>query len=229
MKKLLKNKINIEFFIVLAVAFLWNNFVYWGAKVLTQHRFHYDITSFIDEMIPFLPWTVSIYFGCYVFWFANYCLCATWEKSERNRFFCADFLAKGICFLIFVLIPTTNVRPEITETGIWGFLMNFLYTVDSADNLFPSIHCLASWLCWIGVRKNKSVSKVYSYISLFIAITICISTLTTRQHVIIDVIGGVLLAELCYFIAGHPRVSHLYSKAISKIRSLFPSKQKSDR
>jgi len=108
-------------------------------------------------------------------------------------------------------------------------LMNFLYTVDSADNLFPSIHCLASWLCWIGVRKNKSVSKVYSYISLFIAITICISTLTTRQHVIIDVIGGVLLAELCYFIAGHPRVSHLYSKAISKIRSLFPSKQKSDR
>jgi membrane-associated phospholipid phosphatase len=35
------------------------------------------------------------------------------------------------------------------------------------------------------------------------AILICISTLTTKQHVIVDVIGGVTLAELTWQLSLH--------------------------
>lgn len=227
MKKLIASKISIEAFLVLIIAFLWNNTSYLVPRLLAKNWYHYDMTTFIDELIPFLPWTVSIYFGCYIFWVVNYCICALQDESKRNRLFCADFMSKGICFLLFVLLPTTNIRPEITDTNIWGFLMDFLYNVDPADNLFPSLHCLVSWLCWAGIRSNKSIPKAYRYLSLIIAIAICISTITTRQHVIADVISGVLIAELTYFIAGYNKVSNVYGAAIQKVKSLIIKKQKS--
>lgn len=224
MKMILKNKPDfIETALILGVAFLWNEAVYLGARQIAQSWYHYDMTTAIDKLVPFLPWTVSIYFGCYLFWCINYYLCAVQKKPERDRFFCADVLAKGICFVLFLLIPTTNIRPEIIGETVWDVLMKLLYQIDTADNLFPSIHCLVSWLCWIGVRKRKDIPVLYRYFSLAMAVAVCISTLTTRQHVIADVVCGVALAEVCFILSGHTKVRGYYSTSLSFIKSkLFP-------
>lgn len=224
MKMILKNKIDFkEAALILGIAFLWNEAVYLGARQIAQSWHHYDMTTSIDRLVPFLPWTVSIYFGCYLFWCINYYLCAVQERTERDRFFCADALAKGICFVLFLLIPATNIRPEIIGETVWDTLMKMLYSVDAADNLFPSIHCLVSWLCWIGVRRQKDIPVFYRYFSLAMAMAVCISTLTTRQHVIADVVGGVVLAEVSYILAGYKKLCRYYSIGISQIkRKLFP-------
>ena len=52
--------------------------------------------------------------------------------------------------------------------------------------------------------------------SLFFAICICISTLTTKQHVIVDVIGGVGIAEGSYFVVKYG-FTGLYTRLITKI------------
>ena len=197
--------------IQLIVALLWHELVYLGARWITGDWVHYDLTTALDRKIPLVPWTIVIYFGCYLFWAVNYYLCAAQEAQERNRFFLADLLAKGICFVIFLVFPTTNVRPEIVGNGIFDHLMRFLYSVDAADNLFPSMHCLTSWLCWIGVRKRKDISRLYRRVSLEIAILVCISTLTTYQHVVADVIAGVLIAEASYWIAGRNGMRKRYN------------------
>ena len=188
-----------------------------AARLIAGEWHHYDMTTSFDSMIPFVPWTVAIYFGCYIFWGVNYYMCSRQEAGKRNRFFAADALAKAICFIIFIAIPTTNIRPEITDTGLWGFLMTFLYQIDSADNLFPSIHCLVSWLCWVGIRREASIPKVYRYFSLIMAVAVCISTLTTYQHVIVDVIGGILLAELAYHITANRKIADLYWQFIKSV------------
>lgn len=222
MIKTVKNKkASLEAALVLTLAFLWNEGVYMGGRWITQSWFHYDLTNPMDELIPFLPWTVSIYFGCYIFWGINYYLSSLQKREARDRFFCADLLAKTVCFLLFILIPTTNVRPEIAGESMWDRLMAFLYWIDDADNLFPSIHCLVSWLCWISVRDRRDISPVYRWFSLAAAAAVCISTLTTRQHVLVDVAGGVLLAELCYFVAGFPKISALYSRLIDGFKQLI--------
>lgn len=219
MEKLSKNKKKEkEIFLILLSTFLWNQSVYCGARWIANSWKHFNMTTYIDQLIPFLSWTVSIYLGCYLFWGINYFLCATQNKSERQRFFCADALAKGICFLLFLLIPTTNIRPEITGETFWDNLMILVYQLDAADNLFPSIHCLVSWLSWIGVRKRKDISIYYRYFSLVMAIAVCISTLTTKQHVIIDVIGGILLAEVSYLISGCNIIRNLVSTTLSMIK-----------
>lgn len=214
-----KKRLCLEGLVALAVTVIWNESVYLGTKVITKDWYHFDMTLPVDDLVPFLPWTVSIYFGCFVVWGINYFLCALQEKETRDRFFLGDVLAKVGCLIGFLLLPSTNVRPEITEPGLWGFVMEFLYQIDSAENLFPSIHCLVSWMCWIGVRKDPHVPKAYRWFSLLMAVAVCISTLTTRQHVIVDVIGGVFLAEFCYWLAGRGNLSVRYGNLIGKIKT----------
>ena len=202
--------------IQLIVALLWHELTYLGARWIAHDWVHYDLTTALDRMIPLVPWTIVIYFGCYLFWAVNYYLCAAQDAKERNRFFLADLFAKTVCFVLFLALPTTNVRPEIVGSGIFDHLMRFLYSVDAADNLFPSLHCLTSWLCWVGVRRQKDIPLWYRRVSLVIAILVCISTLTTYQHVVADVIAGILIAEVCYLIAGNNRMQKIYATVIGK-------------
>lgn len=202
-----------------------NNLAYFGTRFITQNKYHHDISNAFDDMIPIMAWMVVIYFACYIFWIANYIFGCQQEKEEAFRFISADFLAKVVCLICFVVYPTTNVRPEIVGTSIWDELLKFLYQIDAADNLFPSIHCLTSWFCFIAVRKNKSISIGYKIASVVMALMVCVSTLTTKQHVFIDVIGGVGLAELSYWFVNVSGFAKLYRRIVSGINSkLFASK-----
>lgn len=188
--------------IPLLLVLVWNMLLYEGSMYITRNWYHYNIESKLDQSIPLVPWTVSIYFGCYLFWAVNYVLCARQEKKEMYRFFGADMLGKLICFVVYLIFPTTNVRPEIVGNSVWDMLMRLLYEIDMPSNLFPSIHCLVSWFCFIGLRGKPNIPKWYQICSCLMAVAVFISTLTTKQHVLIDVISGVLLAEFCYFVMG---------------------------
>ena len=96
--------------------------------------------------------------------------------------------------------------------------MKLLYSVDAVDNLFPSIHCLVSWFCWIGIRKRPDIPMLQRYFSLAVAVAVCLSTLTTKQHVITDVIGGVALAKVSYISAENAQIRGVYSKSIFLIK-----------
>ncbi|MBR4414079.1 MAG: phosphatase PAP2 family protein [Aeriscardovia sp.] len=189
------------------IAIVLHTFTYFGTRLFTTGWYHYNMTTGFDNSIPFLPWTVGIYLGCYIFWAVNYMLGCTQDKENAMIFMWTEIIAKTICLVCYVVIPTTNVRPLIEGTGIFETAMLWLYSTDAADNLFPSIHCLSSWLCVIAVRNQERIPKTYKVISVILAILVCISTLTTKQHVIVDVLGGVLLAELSYKFA--PKVLRL--------------------
>lgn len=202
----------------LLISTIWNSITYFGSRIITADWHHINAETFIDSKIPFLPWTVSIYLSCYVFWIANYILGSRQDAKEAFRLISADFLAKTVCLLCFFLLPTTNVRPEVAVGGMWNRIMISLYNTDAADNLFPSIHCLTSWFCFIAVRKNKNIPKPYVVFSLLFAVSVCISTLTTKQHVIVDVIGGVGLAEGSYFVVKYG-FAEIYEKIMMKLNS----------
>ena len=181
-------------------ALLWNQLVYWGGAALAETRHHYQFSTALDRAIPLIPWTVCIYFGCYAFWALHYCLCAA-VPTRARRFFTADFIAKGVCFVFFVGLPTTMARPAVQGLNVWESLVRALYILDAPVNLFPSIHCLNSWLCWASARDIPAFSRGYKAFALCAAVAVCVSTLTLRQHVLLDVAGGILLAEVCWRLA----------------------------
>lgn len=211
MKDLINSGPHLRTWLLPLTAVIWNQAVYYGGGWLAQGAYHYDWTLSVDQAIPFLPWTVSVYFLCYLFWAGNYMLSAWQAKLYAYRFFCADFLSKGVCLVCFLFLPTTNVRPVAEGSGLWESLIRFLYQVDAPVNLFPSIHCLVSWLCWIGVRDREDIPRWYRYFSFWLAAAVCLSTLTTRQHVVIDVVGGIVLAEASWRMAGLEPVFRKYA------------------
>ena len=164
-----------------------------------------------------MPWTIIIYFGCYLFWAVNYILIARQERHRVYQFFTGDFLSRCICLVFFLVYPTTNTRPVITDAGLWNQAALWLYSVDAADNLFPSIHCLVSWFCYLGIRGNQKVPVWYQRVSMVIAVLVFVSTLLTKQHVIADVAGGIVLAELCFCIGRKTELYRIYEKFGSRI------------
>lgn len=203
--------------IPLLVAVTFNLTVYFVSRIIAGEWVHHNIESRFDKLIPLVPPTVAIYLGCYLFWIVNYMLIACQNKKEVCQFFAGDFISRIICFICYLAYPTTNTRPALGANGFWEQVMGGLYAVDAADNLFPSIHCLVSWFCFIGLLGKKTVPFWYKAASFIMASLVCISTLTTKQHVILDVIGGVLLAEVCLRIGRIPKVWKAYEKVLNKV------------
>lgn len=196
----------------LLFAFAFQCLVFSGTRLINTGWSHTDMTCALDGAVPFLPWTVSAYVGAYVFWAAGYNL-AVWRTGEHaRRFLAADILGKAVCLVCFLALPTAMTRPEIPEKAPLGWMLNIIYTLDAPDNLFPSIHCLDSWLCWASVRDQRNVPAWYRVLSLVFALAIAVSTLTTRQHVLADVMGGLALGELCWQLAGRTPIAGWYGR-----------------
>ena len=137
--------------------------------------------------------------------------------AVKYQFFTADFYARLVCMLCFIFYPTTNTRPVLTGTDIWTQAVRFLYTVDKPINLFPSIHCMASWFSCIAVRKNRKISNWYKAFSVLMTVLVVISTLALRQHVWQDAAAGILLAEVTWQISRRTNGWQIYRRLTEKI------------
>ena len=197
-----------------------NMLIYSGTMVMCADWYHYDLTTSLDQAIPLVPGWMYIYFGCFLFWTVNYIMVARINRNDPDtfyRFVAADMISRLVCGIIFMVFPTTNVRPEVTGTGFSVFLLQFLYGLDQPTNLFPSIHCLVSWFCFLGIKDQKRIPAWYKGVSFVLAVLVFLSTLFTKQHVLVDVAGGVILAQICFMLGQKTEIWHIYERVGSKI------------
>lgn len=165
----------------------------------------HDMTLSIDNYFSFEPVWVLVYIASYLFWFLQYSAAARNGPETAYRLAVADAAAKLIGLIFFIALPTTNVRPAVEGTGVVPFLMRTIYFFDTPTNLFPSFHC---FIAWLGTRyifrckywKHKGLICTLCVIG---SVLVFLSTLYTKQHVFLDILGGIALAELGYFIGQH--------------------------
>lgn len=181
-----------------AIIVLVNMPVYYVGRLLTMNRNHTNLTTAFDDRIPLIPAMIIVYWGCYIYWVISYLIALSQDYETAKKFAIAEIAGKIVCFVIFMVFPTTMTRPEITGTDVFSQLMKFLYFVDMPDMLFPSIHCYVSWMCYLGVKDMPNLKRKWKILILLIAVLVCISTVTCKQHVVYDIFGGVLLAEISY-------------------------------
>lgn len=212
LKKYVDPLIRLDTILPLLSVFAFNCLIYWGTMWFNAGRHHYDLTTQLDRQVPLLPWTIVIYLGCYLFWIVNYILTGHLDKDDFYRFITADLMSRLLCGIIFVVLPTTNVRPPLPENSLFTPALRWLWEMDQPVNLFPSIHCLVSWMCFIGIRGRKQFPLWYRWFSCLFAIAVFVSTQTTKQHYLVDVAGGVIIAEGCYYWACHTRAYHKVKK-----------------
>lgn len=182
---------------------------------MTQNRFHYDLTTGFDRWVPLVPEFVWVYILAYVFWACGYIM-ASWRGKELfYRFVATDLAVHAVCFAVFIILPTTNIRPELSGNTISEKVLELVYRFDGGKNsfnLFPSIHCYVSWMCYRGIKGSREIPAWYQSFSLAAAILIMVSTQVLKQHYIIDALAGVALVEIFWFIF---RKENRYRRAVS--------------
>jgi membrane-associated phospholipid phosphatase len=158
----------------------------------TQRSDTYQFWMNWELMIPFIPWTVLIYFSL------NMLLILplfTLEAEKIKNLGKSMRLATVIAVTVFLIFPAHIAFHRITDTPFWGPFYKFLFSLDNTANTMPSLHITYSLLTVRAIAGNQSRLKYFFWLWL---IAISASVLLTHQHHVIDVLGGILLGELCY-------------------------------
>lgn len=211
LRQFLRKIIPLHAILPLCLTGLTNLLAYQGAK-LVQLLFGIenavDITSAFDAATPFCPAWVLVYIAAYFFWIYQYVTVAKESLHLACRLAVADAVAKLICLIFFVAFPTTNVRPAVEGSGVVPFLMRAIYFLDTPTNLFPSIHCFVAWM---GTRylfscKHLRHKALTCTLCLVGTLMVFASTLLTKQHVLIDVLGGIAVSEIGWLVARYTKL-----------------------
>ncbi|HYR33659.1 MAG TPA: phosphatase PAP2 family protein [Burkholderiales bacterium] len=147
--------------------------------------------SGLDAAIPYVPATIWIYLTQFLLLPGSIVLAR--DDDDRSRAFYAMLVATALAAAVFVLWPTQLERQSPPAQGLMGFAWSALYFSDTPNNCLPSLHvalaALAGCVLW---RSGWRLTAVL-WPSL-----IALSTLTTKQHVLIDVAGGLALAAVAW-------------------------------
>lgn len=158
----------------------------------------------IDGLIPFVDWTVWIYHS--QFFFLLFAVWALETEAIISRTFYSMGLASALSFCVFFIYPTELTRPSIETAGATTQAFQFLYAIDTATNCLPSLHTALAGLGAFGVADERAREAIFaaSWAGL-----ITLSTMTTKQHYLIDVLAGLIVAVGCRAIAKRLRLKAL--------------------
>ncbi len=158
----------------------------------------------LDSRIPFLP--VFVY--PYLSWFPYILVCAflairNLEDKDYKRVVLILTAGMNLFLAISFLWPTGLELREglVYDMGAMsGRLMKFVQTVDAPRSVFPSMHVFVTLVFQYTLELQRG--KVPAWVvrlGRLLAAAIVLSTMFTKQHSVLDVLGAtVLFASLSW-------------------------------
>ncbi|MBQ2082121.1 MAG: phosphatidic acid phosphatase [Lachnospiraceae bacterium] len=189
--------------IYLIAAVTINGISYFGLRLLITPSKYYDLSMPLDHKLPLLPVFIIPYFLAFAQWVVGYIIIARESKAVCSRIMTGEIIAKIFCFFFFLFLPTTiSYRPDkVLGDDILSWMTSWLFRIDAPTNLFPSIHCLESYVVVRGALSCKKVGKPYIIIMAIFSVFVFASTVLLKQHFIVDFFGAVAVAEAGMFLA----------------------------
>lgn len=153
----------------------------------------------LERAIPLLPWTIWIYSGLYPVYLL-WCFTNFQDMQELNKTLYSFFiltLISGCCFVFYPLISPRVFYPVLENSSFNERFLLFIRSTDTVGNCFPSLHVGFCTLFALTFYRTN----IYKFIiAMIVATLISVSTLTIKQHYLVDLIGGAMLASLIYFV-----------------------------
>lgn len=185
-------------------------YLYWFI-LIEKHKFsHYTVIhTVVDDYIPFL----EVFIVPYYMWFAYVSftllfLMFSFEVEDyiKNCFFLATGMT--VFLIISTLFPNMHfLRPVVMpRDNVFTHMVQFIYSTDTASNLWPSIHVYNSIGTMIAVHHCKKFGKKSTIVMDIIGISIVLSTLFVKQHSFYDVTTAIIMAIIFYILFYHTSV-----------------------
>ena len=174
---------------------------YLAVFALLEHlpRQHYWATQLpLDAGIPFCPVFVVFYCVWYVLLIGTGLFLLVRDGRAFRRYMQFLALTFFLSAAVWFLIPSCqNLRPaQMEESSIFTALLALLYRIDTNTNVFPSAHVVgaigAALAVWDWQRPDRHRGALI--LTAVLAGLICLSTVLIKQHALLDVLGGLLLA-----------------------------------
>lgn len=197
----------------------FNFLVYFATKLFVDYSDAFDLSIWLDTVIPFSTVFITFYVGAYLQWGLSYIAAGRESREFCYRIVTADLVSKIFCFLFFVFMPTAIVRPEVTGNSVLDYLTRVIYAMDTPPvNLFPSIHCLESWVAIRCAFSMKKVGKVYRAITVFVSVGVFMSVVFLKQHYLVDIPAGILVFELALLLTKKFRLDRFLDRGMKFIK-----------
>ena len=181
-----------------AIAAAVQSSLYFGIGHLTFSRSTEMLRTRLDDAIPFWPWTSWFYLPIYAAIFVI--SIAGFRRREMfDRALKAVALVMFLGALCHLLIRAEYPRPILSPPypDLSYRFMAWVQRVDRPGNVFPSLHVAqTSTLAFLLCRDRPRWGRL----AVFLGALLALSTLTTKQHFIADVISGYALVYIaCRF------------------------------
>jgi|GEM_PF-810894 len=166
---------------------------------VTYHLYHIipypgylDLETWLDRAVPYLEWSWIIYYFGFAYitiwgaagvWFMS-----TWALRRTILVYVGLVLTGG---LLHLLIPSDSPWPLIRNLSS---AQNSFKSACGIEPLagFPSMHAAMAVLpAFIGLYLFRS--KFQRVLSVVLAVAVCISIITAKEHWAVDVPAGILL------------------------------------
>ena len=155
-----------------------------------------DMSTDFDRALPIWPIFVVPYLSFLPIVFIVLPL-ILWQNEKLFRLFTSSVLvAQVVMNVCYLLIPATLVRPELQGSDIFTVLLrDVVWVIDQPLNTFPSNHVALSVLAIVVLAWLPQGFKRFWWLQFWLAL-VAVSTLLTHQHVIADLLSGVILGAL---------------------------------
>jgi membrane-associated phospholipid phosphatase len=148
------------------------------------------IPLWAPALIPYLAG--SILFLAFPVWAALYA-----EKGKFEAYLVSLIFATIVSYIFYLALPTTVTRPEVNGNDFLSRAVALLYRHDYPQNNAPSGHTFYTLISFLYFRLWQ---PKYWGIALIIAVLIIASTLLTKQHYVLDVVSGLALGFIAYWL-----------------------------
>jgi membrane-associated phospholipid phosphatase len=170
------------------------------ASTLPTH----DLTMAIDRRIPLVPGFVWPYEACYLFPFAPLFLAEDWHRFNRGVL--AALLANVLAFAVYLALPIAFAMPRLGHTAAERVLaMEYALDFHPGANKLPSMHVAFAWITGLTCRGRLGTGgrgKALDAGLFGCALLLSIATAFVKQHLLVDVVAGVVWAFAAWSAAG---------------------------
>ncbi|MFO1504084.1 MAG: phosphatase PAP2 family protein [Steroidobacteraceae bacterium] len=156
----------------------------------------------VDRALSFLPWSGLLYFAAFPFLLGTFLSLRSFEHASRFLYAC--LVAQVIAMLVFLLWPTTYPRGDFPlpadAGGLAAALVAFCRQADLPLNCLPSLHVSTVTLCLVTQWHCTPGGKRAAPLLLPAGLAMIASTLTFKQHYLLDVIAGLVLGYASWWV-----------------------------
>ena len=173
-------------------------YLIWFGYVETTVTNHFHVIHVaLDDYIPFCEYFVIPYllwFG-YVAWGVVF----TAFRNKSDFYKLCGFLFTGMTLFLIISTVYPNghyLRPlYFSHHNVFTTLCGYLYSADTATNLFPSIHVYNSIGIHLMVVNSNELKhkKTVQIVSFILCVSIILSTMFIKQHSVFDVSTAIIL------------------------------------